>query len=112
MGGKKNLPVGTETVNQNGYRNVKVDLGDGKTGWRLVHQVVAEEKILKRPLRSNERVIFVDPSQRQNVHPDNLKVVVVKGATATKRAAQIEARIHELVGEYKLLTGRDFELNG
>src|SRR3954469_4229901 len=32
MGGNKNLPVGTETVNQNGHRNVKVDLGDVKTG--------------------------------------------------------------------------------
>ena len=108
----RNYPIGHETINANGYRNVKVDLGDGKTGWRLVHQIVAEEQILGRPLAANERVVFKDPKKRLDVRPENLTVVVVNGATATKRAAQIEARIHELMGEYKLLTGKDFKIDG
>jgi hypothetical protein len=111
MGGK-NQPVGTEMVNANGYRNVKVQNSDGTTGWRLVHHVVAEEKILKRALRPDERVVFIDPKQRQNVHPENLKVVK-RGVSSTKRReAQLSARIEELLAQYKDLTGKEYKRHG
>lgn len=91
-------PVGSERISKNGYKYTKV-AATGSQTWRLTHHIVAEEKILGRPLRDNERVVFVNTKDRLNVHPSNLKIVERGASSTKKRAAQIKVRISELMSE-------------
>lgn len=68
MGRGKNAVDGEERVAPNGYHYLKQN---GQ--WRLKHHVVAEDKVLGRPLRKNERVYFRD-TNRANLDPSNLIV--------------------------------------
>jgi hypothetical protein len=81
--------VGTETVNANGYTQVKtVD------GWIGKHTMILEEK-LKRKLLPGERAIFKD-NDRSNLHPDN--IVLSEGhrkKSIAARIAKYEAEIED-----------------
>lgn len=84
--------VGDTMVNVNGYHNTRT-----ATGWRLTHQLIAEEK-LGRPLDETEMVKFFD-SDRSNLDPDNI-VVIKKGKTSLrKQKAILEAKIEDLKGK-------------
>lgn len=79
------VPVGTETPTPQGYTLVKTE-----DGWKLKHKVVIEEK-LGRPVKSTERVYFID-NDRTNCHPDNLEV----RAISPKSTARLEARLQHI----------------
>lgn len=95
-------PVGTETVNANGYTQVKTE-----TGWTGKHTLVLEEK-LGRKLRPGERAIFKD-GNKENLEPDNIEL----SASATK---SIQSRIAKLRAEIEdrqaLIKDLEEELNG
>jgi hypothetical protein len=83
-------PLGAQRTSANGYRYEKT-----LNGWELIHRLIAVEQ-LKRPLRDNEYVSFAD-GDRTNLNPENI-VVRQRGKTSLRRrAAQLEARIQELV---------------
>lgn len=80
---------GATMVAQNGYHYTKVD---GK--WKLTHHIIAEERLLGRPLNPDERVVFVNG--RTNLNTDNIRVVKKGRQSLKKRLAQLEARRDEL----------------
>jgi HNH endonuclease len=87
-------PVGTETINQNGYRQRKTE----DRGWVAVHVLLMEEKLGRR-LAPNEFVKFVD-GRRSNLDPSNLELRVRGDAKSPQaRLAAVEARIEELQAE-------------
>jgi len=61
----KPSPIGTETINANGYTQVKTE-----NGWVGKHVLILEKK-LGRKLLPGERAVFEDGSHR-NLHPDNI----------------------------------------
>lgn len=65
------MPLGTVRVNARGYAKVKTE-----TGWRFQHHVVAEQ-VLRRPLRDNEHVVWVD-GDRSNNDPANLVLEITR----------------------------------
>lgn len=79
--------VGTETVNANGYTQVKTE----DRGWVGKHTLILEEK-LGRKLRPGERAYFRD-GDKSNLHPDN----IVHSETRSKKS--IKARIAKLQAE-------------
>ena len=81
-------PVGTETVNANGYTQVKTD-----TGWTGKHTLVLEEK-LGRKLRSGERAIFVD-GDKSNLSPDNIELATTSTKSVQSRIAKLQAEIED-----------------
>jgi hypothetical protein len=87
---------GDTRVAANGYHYTRTE-----TEWRLTHHIIAEEKILGRPLLPEERVVFI--GSRRELHPDNIKVTVKGRGSTRRRIAQIEARIEELKAERALL---------
>lgn len=84
--------VGDVRQAQNGYWYTKTDVGQ-----RLTHHIVAETK-LGRPLRSDERAIFVD-RDRNNLDPKNIHIVKKGSRSIRARIAIIEARVKELLAE-------------
>lgn len=82
-------PIGSERVAQNGYRYRKLD-----SGWELVSRILMAEK-LKRPLREDEYVAFID-GDKTNIVIENLEVKIRGKASLRKRLAQVEARLVEL----------------
>jgi hypothetical protein len=84
-------PVGTETVNKNGYTSVKMAHG----GWKAKHVMIMEQK-LKRELELGEHVIFKDGNQ-QNFDPNNLELRVVGSRTEvellTRRITRLSAKV-------------------
>lgn len=91
-------PVGTETVNQNGYRQRKTE----DRGWVAVHVLLMEQK-LGRKLEPNEFVKFKD-GKRSNLDPRNLELRVRGDAKSPQaRLAAVEARIEELQAEAESL---------
>jgi hypothetical protein len=81
--------VGTETVNANGYTQVKT-----ATGWVGKHTLVLEEK-LGRKLVPGERAIFKD-GDRTNLKPENIELAVAGNAkTLQARRARYEAEIQD-----------------
>lgn len=97
--------IGTETVNRNGYTYVKTE-----NGWRPKQELLAEEFILMRPIRMDERVKFRDGNQG-NFSIDNLEVVprLQKGSPASQ-LARITGKIEELEVELDALRKRKKEL--
>lgn len=87
----QSAPLGTETINKNGYVQVKTE-----EGW-VGKQVILMEEHLGRKLGKGERVRFKD-GNRQNLDIDNLVVEVVRTAQGAKRIAELEARIADLQG--------------
>lgn len=83
--------IGDTMVSANGYHYTRTE-----DKWRLTHHIIAEEKILGRPLLPSESVRFKDPSNKANLHPDNLVVVTKGTASLKKRRAQLETRLDEL----------------
>lgn len=96
-GGRVPAPDGSERVSANGYAYTK---SGGK--WRLTHHIIAEEKILGRPLRVGERVEFRDKN-RENLDPNNIIVRPKGEGSVERRLAVVEDRIRELEAERELL---------
>jgi len=84
--------LGDVYTSQNGYHYTRIE-----NGWRLTHQIVAEEK-LGRPLKENERVRFID-GDRTNLDPKNLQVVFKRTSSLRARLAKIDSRMAELKAE-------------
>jgi hypothetical protein len=79
-------------VAPNGYHYTRYE-----DGWRLTHHALAEEK-LGRPLREDERVVFVD-GDRTNLDPANIEVKLKTAQTLRKKEARLVARIEQLQSE-------------
>src|ERR1700744_1143440 len=85
---------GTETINQNGYVQVKTE----KRGWVAKHTLMMEEHI-GRELRPNEFVKFKD-NDRKNLVLSNLELRTRGDSKSpAARLAAVEARIEELQAE-------------
>lgn len=89
----KKAADGDEYVAQNGYKYRRVA---GK--FRLVHHIIAEQKLEREIDTKAERVVFVD-GDRTNFDPDNISVLP-KSSNSARRVAQIEHRVEELMNEY------------
>lgn len=86
----RNAQVGDTRVSANGYHYTRVE-----NGWRLTHHLIAEEKILGRPLREDERVHF-RTGNKADLTPNNIKVVKKGKASLRQQKARLEVRIEEL----------------
>jgi hypothetical protein len=101
MGGK-HQPVGSTRVAPNGYHYTKVSdlparkLSPGQSNWRLTHHIVAEEKILKRPLLPDERVVFVNKNNRLDLRAENIRVEKKKGKTREAAVAALRAKYEDI----------------
>jgi hypothetical protein len=95
-------------ISQNGYHYTKV-ADSGPKQWRLTHHIIAEEKLLKRALLPDERVVFVDKKNKLDLRVDNIKVEKRGNGSKAKRIAQLEARIAELQGQLDVLKAGDDE---
>ena len=95
----KHRPEGFEYQAMNGYWYRKVD---GK--WKLIHHIVAEEKLGRKIDPKEERVTFRD-NDRDNLSPDNI-IVKPKSGGRLKRIAQLEERIAKLQEELDLLRSK------
>jgi|SRR5689334_22109609 len=89
--------VGDTRTSSNGYHYTRT-----KDAWKLTHHLLAEEK-LGRPLKGNERVVFIDKN-RKNLDPTNLKVQVVGSGSTARTRARIVARIQELTAQLEELS--------
>jgi hypothetical protein len=69
---KKNLPIGSKVRHRDGYIFIKVC--EGEQAWKAYHRLIAEKKILGRPLQEGEKVYRKMPD-RNNNNPDNLVVL-------------------------------------
>lgn len=79
--------VGTETVNANGYCQVKtVD-----RGWVGKHTLVLEAK-LGRVLLANERAVFKD-GNKSNLDPSNIELSVTGNGSIQARIVKLRAEI-------------------
>jgi hypothetical protein len=79
--------VGDETVNANGYTQVKTE-----EGWRGKHTVILETK-LGRKLKPGESARFAD-GDKSNLNPDNIILVEHRNARSINaRIAKLEAEI-------------------
>lgn len=88
--------VGATRISQNGYHYTKVETEGGKSQWRLTHHLIAEE-MLGRPLRDDERVSFI--GSRNNLSEENIRITIKGQTSISKRIAQIDSRIAELIAE-------------
>ena len=86
--GRASAP-GTETVNANGYTQVKTD----DRGWVGKHTLVLEEK-LGRKLNPGERAVFSD-NDRTNFDPENIELSASSLTTLKARIAKLEAEIED-----------------
>lgn len=90
-------PIGTRTINRNGYEYVRTE-----AGWVGSHVHLMEEH-LGRPLEPYEYVAFKNGHQP----PVTLEMIELRrrGDKKSKasRIAEIEARIEELQGELEIL---------
>jgi hypothetical protein len=97
MGGK-HQPVGSTRVAPNGYHYTKVADNKGPESvknWRLTHHLVAERK-LGRALLPDERVEFVDKTNRLDLRPENVNVVKKRPKTRGREVAAIRSKIEDL----------------
>lgn len=94
MGRGQTADVGATRVANNGYHYTKT-----KEGWVLTHHLTAE-KLLGRPLDSNEIVKFKAPKFKRDPHnPDGIKVIKKKTSSLRRRKAVVEDKIRELQAE-------------
>lgn len=90
-------PIGTETINANGYTQVKTE-----EGWIGKHTVILEEK-LGRKLRPGEKARFLD-NDRSNLHPDNIVLVEHTGTKSIKaKIAKYRSEIEDREAMIKIL---------
>ncbi len=89
---------GATNVAPNGYHYTKQN---GK--WRLTHHITAEAA-LGRPIREDERVEFIDKSNKDPKDVDNIRVVKKSKGTTARKRAQLEARIMELQAQLEELS--------
>lgn len=85
----KAAQVGDTRISPNGYQYTRTD-----SRWRLSHHI-AMERILGRPLREDERVVFVTDN-KLDFSEQNLRVEIQGRGSLRRRKAQLEARIQEL----------------
>lgn len=98
----KAVPIGTKTVNKNGYEYTRVA---DERKWVGSH-ILVMEKHLKRRLEPGEYVAFKDPSN--HAPPVTLDMIELRkrgdSKSAQARIAYIESRIEELYEHIKELT--------
>lgn len=82
---------------QNGYQWVRTP-----QKWRMTHHVIAEEQILKRPLREGERVIFRD-GDKKNLSKSNICVLDGQKTDLRKRKEEVERKIGLLQRELEAI---------
>lgn len=88
-------PVGTETVNANGYTQVKTE-----NGWIGKHTVILEER-LGRKLRPGESARFKD-NNRSNLDPENIYLAEHTTSRSIKaKIAKLEAEIFDKQAQIK-----------
>lgn len=90
-------PDGATRVAKNGYQYTKAN---GK--WELSHRLLAE-KILGRPLRKGERVIFID-GDRTNIIEENIQIQATE-STKENRIAYLRHKIRTFQQELEDLLG-------
>lgn len=98
----KRANVGDTRVSPNGYHYTRT-----AKEWRLTHHIIAEEQLIRRPLREDERVEFVGKN-KLDLTPENIRVVSKGRASLRRRKAALEERIRELKAELEALNA---ELN-
>src|SRR4051794_14968978 len=86
--------IGSETVNQNGYTQVKT----ADRGWIGKHILIAEKKLGRLVDPRKEMVRFED-GDRSNFNPDNIKVIPRGKNSLRKRLATLEARKDDIIAE-------------
>jgi len=84
--------VGDTRVSPNGYHYTRT-----KGGWELTGRLVAGRE-LGRPLRSDERIRYLD-GDRLNNDSDNIEVYVIREKSKAKRIAHLEAKIEQMQAE-------------
>lgn len=89
MGRGKRANVGDETVNANGYTQVKTE----DRGWIGKHTLLLEEK-LGRKLLPDERAIFKD-SNRRNLSPSNIVLSGGENKSVRARIAKLRAEVED-----------------
>ena len=89
------MTIGAVRVAKNGYSYTKVlDPKTKKEKWRLTHHIIAEEKILKRPLADDERVAFL--GSMRNLDIKNIVVKKKNVSSAQKQIDKLNDRIADL----------------
>lgn len=83
-------PLGTETVNANGYCQVKTE-----RGWLGKHTLILEKK-LGRNLLPDERAIFKD-GNKHNLNPDNIELAGGGQKSLRARIAKLRAEVEDRV---------------
>lgn len=82
-------PVGTVTVNANGYSQTKTE-----TGWKGTHTLILEEKLGRR-LRPGESARFKD-NNRTNLDPENIYLSTSSAYRSIKaKIAKLQAEIED-----------------
>jgi hypothetical protein len=87
-------PLGSRTVNQNGYAQIKTE-----DGWVPEH-VINMEKHLGRKLGKGEKVRFKD-GDRSNTSIENLELTLTNYGTTAKRIAQLRAKLEDIQAELR-----------
>ncbi len=104
MGRGKNAVVGDTRVAANGYHYTKTE-----NGWILTHWLTAE-KLLGRPVRSDEQVRFKNKNGRFSPY-DETGIIIIKKrlqslrkrqAVLTARKQDIENELAEIAEKLKL----------
>lgn len=92
----KPSPVGTVTVNVNGYSQTKTE----DRGWVGTHTLVLEAR-LGRLLRGDERAIFKDGNKR-NLTPENIELSKNSSMKSIKaRIAKLQAEVDDRLAMIK-----------
>jgi hypothetical protein len=95
--------LGDRFVNKNGYTYEKTN-----RGWEAVHQIIAEEKLKRRP-KPDEQVYFKD-GNRGNIDPSNIGIKLRKARTPKSRLSLLEAKIADMKDQLSLLEQQRKEL--
>ena len=85
--------LGSSTFNSNGYESVKVKDEQGRTYWKLRHQIVYEEKVGRQKLPT-ERLFFID-GNNQNFDPKNIGVKQLGEGNLRRRRNYLLKKIEE-----------------
>jgi hypothetical protein len=97
----RSAPLGTETVNANGYTQVKTE-----EGWIGKHNLILEKK-LGRKMLPGERAIFKD-NDRSNLDPDN--IILSEGHKKKSIAARIAKYQAEILDRQEWIRELEKEL--
>jgi hypothetical protein len=90
-------PIGTETVNANGYCQVKTE-----RGWVGKHTLILEKK-LGRQLLPGERAVFKD-GNKQNLDPANIELAEAMSTRSVKaRIVKLQQEVEDRLALIKEL---------